>query len=261
MRAFLRRNLPLLIVLGVLCSLVAIASAKQQAALPAGSWGLSFQTEGQPPVGNTSNDRLRQYDAAYLGDTSQKVIYLTFDSGYENGCTAQILDTLKKHGVSAAFFLVGNYIEQNPELVRRMVAEGHIVGNHTYHHWDMSKIGDAARFREELESLEALYEKTTGEKMKKFYRPPQGIYSEDNLNMAQEMGYHTVFWSLAYVDWLNDKQPTSEQAFSKLIPRIHSGAVVLLHSTSKTNAAILDDLLTRWEEMGYRFDTVENLFS
>ena len=160
----------------------------------------------------------------------------------------------------AAFFLVGNYIEQNPELVKRMVAEGHIVGNHTYHHWDMSKISDPARFSQELESLESLYRETTGQEMKKFYRPPQGIYSEENLKMAQELGYHTVFWSLAYVDWLNDKQPTSEQAFGKLIPRIHSGAVVLLHSTSKTNAAILDDLLTRWEGMGYSFGTVEELF-
>ena len=242
MRNFLRRNLPLLIVMGVLTSLVAIAAAKQ------------------PPVGNTSNDRLKEYGAAYLGDTSQKKIYLTFDSGYENGCTAQILDTLKKHNIHAAFFLVGNYIEKNPELVRRMVDEGHIVGNHTYHHWDMSKISDPARFRQELESLEELYRQTTGQEMKKFYRPPQGIYSEENLKMAQELGYHTVFWSLAYVDWLNDKQPTSEQAFSKLIPRIHDGAVVLLHSTSKTNAAILDDLLTRWESMGYTFGTVEELF-
>lgn len=261
MRNFLRRNLPLLIVMGVLTSLVAIAAAKQPPVLLAGSWGLSFQTQGQPPVGNTSNDRLKEYGAAYLGDTSQKKIYLTFDSGYENGCTAQILDTLKKHNIHAAFFLVGNYIEKNPELVRRMVDEGHIVGNHTYHHWDMSKISDPARFRQELESLEELYRQTTGQEMKKFYRPPQGIYSEENLKMAQELGYHTVFWSLAYVDWLNDKQPTSEQAFSKLIPRIHDGAVVLLHSTSKTNAAILDDLLTRWESMGYTFGTVEELFS
>lgn len=258
---FLRRNLPLLLVLGILLSLVAVASAKQAAALPVGSWGLSFQTEGQPPVGNTTNDRLLEYGAAFLGDTSQKKIYLTFDAGYENGCTAQILDTLQKHNVSAAFFLVGNYIEQNPDLVRRMAEEGHIVGNHTYHHWDMSKIGDFEKFRQELESLATLYQETTGQDLKKFYRPPQGIYSEENLKMAQQLGYHTVFWSLAYVDWLNDDQPTSEQAFSKLIPRIHNGAVVLLHSTSQTNAAILDDLLTRWEEMGYTFGTVEELFS
>lgn len=261
MRKLLRRNLPMLTVLLALAVLIGVAAGKQARTLPTGSWGLSFQTEGEPPIGNASSDALREYGAAYLGDTSQKVIYLTFDSGYENGCTAQILDVLKKHGVSAAFFLVGNYIEQNPELVRRMVDEGHIVGNHTYHHYDMSKISDMDSFRRELEDLEALYTEATGRTMQKFYRPPQGIYSEENLKMAQQLGYHTVFWSLAYVDWLNDKQPTSEQAFSKLIPRIHNGAVVLLHSTSKTNAAILDDLLTRWESLGYHFAPLTTLFA
>lgn len=128
----------------------------RQEALETGAWGLSFQTEGQAPVGNATAEQLAAYDAAFLGDTSEKVLWLTFDAGYENGCTAQILDVLQKHGVPAAFFLVGNYIEQNPELVRRMVAEGHTVGNHTYHHYDMSKISDPARFREELESLERL---------------------------------------------------------------------------------------------------------
>lgn len=261
MRKTLRRNLPMLTVLLALAVFVGVAYGKQARALPTGSWGLSFQTEGEPPTGNASSEALREYNAAYLGDTTQKVIYLTFDAGYENGCTAQILDVLKKHNVSAAFFLVGNYIEQNPELVKRMVAEGHTVGNHTYHHYDMSRIGDMDSFRRELEDLEQLYTATTGQTMQKFYRPPQGIYSEENLKMAQQLGYRTVFWSLAYVDWLNDKQPTSEQAFSKLIPRIHNGAVVLLHSTSKTNAAILDDLLTRWEELGYRFDTLDSLFA
>lgn len=260
MKRFLRRNLPLLLVVAVLLGLVTYGAAKQGKALPAGSWGLSFRTEGEAPVGNADSAALRQYGAAYIGDTDEKVIYLTFDAGYENGCTAQILDVLKEHGVKAAFFLVGNYMEQNPELVKRMAAEGHLVGNHTYHHWDMSKIREMDAFREELQSLERLYTEITGQTMEKYYRPPQGIYSEENLKMAQELGYRTVFWSLAYVDWLNDKQPTSEEAFSKLLPRIHNGAIVLLHSTSRTNAAILDDLLTRWEEMGYRFGTLDEVF-
>lgn len=261
MRILMRRLVPMLLLTAFAAAVVGVSCVRERNALPTGSWGLSFPQEGCTPVGNTSAERLAEYGAAFVGDTSQKVIYLTFDSGYENGCTAQILDTLKKHGVTAAFFLVGNYIEQNAELVRRMVAEGHIVGNHTYHHWDMSKISDAETFRSELESLETLYTATTEEVMEKFYRPPQGIYSEENLKAAQEMGYHTVFWSLAYVDWLNDDQPTSEQAFSKLIPRIHSGAVVLLHSTSQTNAQILDELLTRWEELGYRFASLDALFA
>jgi len=229
-------------------------------AIQTGAWGLSFQTEGQPPVATVEAARLKKYDAAYIGDTSQKVLYLTFDAGYENGCTEKILDTLKKHDVKAAFFLVGNYIEKNADLVRRMVAEGHIVGNHTMHHPDMSKIADKAAFAKELQQLEELFCSTTGKELPKFYRPPQGTYSENNLKMAQELGYKTVFWSLAYVDWNNDKQPTSEYAFKKLLPRTHNGAVLLLHSTSKTNAEILDELLTKWKAAGYRFETIDRLF-
>ncbi len=229
--------------------------------LETGNWGLSFRAEGEPPVGNASGAALARYDAAYVGDTTQKVLYLTFDAGYENGYTAQILDTLQKHGVSAAFFLVGNYIEREPDLVRRMVAEGHTVGNHTMHHYDMSKIADKTAFEKELRDLETLFFDTTGVEMPKFYRPPQGIYSEDNLAMAQEMGYKTVFWSLAYVDWKQDAQPTREQALNKLLPRTHDGAVVLLHSTSRTNAEILDELLTTWEQAGYSFGTLQSLFS
>ena len=228
--------------------------------LETGSWGLSFREPGTSPVGSAGVDQLQKYDAAYLGNTTEKVIYLTFDAGYENGCTAQILDALKKHNVSATFFLVGNYLEKNSDLVRRMVAEGHTVGNHTMHHYDMSRISDPAAFQKELEDLEKLYEQTVGEPMQKYYRPPQGIYSEENLRQAKNLDYKTVFWSLAYVDWKNDDQPTAQAAFNKLLPRIHPGAVVLLHSTSKTNAAILDELLTRWEDMGYRFAPIQELF-
>ena len=188
------------------------------------------------------------------------MIYLTFDSGYENGSTEKILDTLKKHNAPAAFFLVGNYIQKNADLVRRMVDEGHIVGNHTMHHYDMSKLTDKEAFSKELQDLETLFQETTGKDLPKFYRPPQGIYSQENLLMAKELGYKTVFWSLAYVDWNNDAQPTKEEAFNKLLPRIHNGAVVLLHSTSSTNAEILDELLTKWEEEGYRFASIDKLF-
>lgn len=230
-------------------------------AIPTGSWGLSFPKEGQAPTGTATAEQLALLDAAYRDPDGGKTIYLTFDAGYENGCTAQILDVLKAHEVPAAFFLVGTYIEKNPALVARMVQEGHIVGNHTQTHPDMSKISDPAAFRQELEAVEQAYFAATGEEMPKFYRPPQGVYSEDNLRNAQALGYKTVFWSLAYVDWYNDRQPTPEEAYSKLIPRIHDGAVVLLHSTSRTNAAILDELLTRWTAMGYSFGTLEQLFA
>lgn len=227
-----------------------------------GNWGLSFQKEGQHPVGNATPEELAKYNAYFVGGaqaTSEKAIYLTFDAGYENGNTEKILDTLKKHNAPACFFLVGNYIETSPDIVKRMVAEGHTVGNHTMHHPDMSAIGTEEAFKAELNDLEAKYKEVTGEDMLKIYRPPQGKYSESNLKMASEMGYKTVFWSLAYVDWYESKQPTKQEAFDKLIPRIHPGAVVLLHSTSKTNGEILDELLTKWEEEGYIFKPITEL--
>ena len=250
----------LLIFLALAMAVTAVSLFFRRNILPTASWGLSFRQEGAPPVGNADRQQLRQYDAAYLGDPSKKVLYLTFDAGYENGSTEKILDILKEQQVSAAFFLVGNYIEKNADLVRRMEAEGHIVGNHTMHHKDMSKITDEAAFTRELEDLEKLYQETVGKPMPKYYRPPQGIYSEENLRLAQKLGYKTVFWSLAYVDWNNDSQPTREQAFAKLLPRTHPGAVILLHSTSKTNAEILGELIDKWKSEGYRFGTLEELF-
>ena len=252
-------------VVGMLCAkehqMEATVPAAGEATVPASvdNWGLSFQTEGEAPVGNASVADLAQYDAYYLGDTSKKVIYLTFDCGYENGYTEKILDALKKHQAPAAFFVVGHMIESAPELICRMAAEGHVVGNHTYHHPDMSAISEQAAFQKELDDLAALFQETTGQELPKFYRPPQGKYSEENLKQAQALGYKTILWSLAYVDWYVDDQPTAEQAYAKLLPRIHDGAIVLLHSTSKTNADILDDLLTKWEDMGYTFASLYDL--
>ena len=196
----------------------------------------------------------------YCVQRDQKVCSISFDAAWGADNTQKILDVLKAREVPAAFFVVGNYLQTAPELVQRMVDEGHLVGNHTEHHWDMSRIADRETFRKELETVEEQYRELTGQEMEKFYRPPQGVYSEENLRMAKELGYKTVFWSLAYVDWYQDDQPTAEQAFSKLIPRIHPGAVVLLHSTSQTNAAILDELIGKWEALGYRFGRLEELF-
>lgn len=223
------------------------------------NWGLSFKSKGKSPVGNATPQHLKKYNSYYIGSSDEKAIYLTFDAGFENGYTPSILDTLKKHNVKAAFFLVGNYLEKNPDLVKRMVEEGHIVGNHTYNHPDMSKISDMEAFKKEITSLEELYKNTTGQEMSKFYRPPQGKYNEENLKQAHSLGYRTIFWSLAYVDWYVNKQPTKEYAFEKLLPRIHPGAVVLLHSTSKTNCDILDELLTKWKAEGYSFKTLNEL--
>lgn len=224
-----------------------------------GNWGLSFQEDGKTPIGNADSNNLKKLNAYYTGDTSKQTIYLTFDVGYENGNTGTLLDALKKHQAPATFFVVGNFIEDNPNLIKRMVKEGHTVGNHTYSHPDMSQISTKNSFQTELNKVELLYQDITGKKMTKFYRPPQGKYSQSNLKMAQELGYYTFFWSLAYVDWYENDQPSHEEAFDKLVSRIHPGAIVLLHSTSSTNAEILDDLLTRWEKLGYHFGNLNDL--
>lgn len=223
------------------------------------NWGLGFGKDGSQPTGNATAAELAEYDAYFVGDTDKKVIYLTFDCGYENDNTKPILDALKKHNASATFFVVGHYLESAPELVKRMVEEGHTVGNHTYHHPDMSKISDKASFQKEMDEVKNLYKEITGQEIAMYYRPPQGKYSTANLQMAKELGYSTFFWSLAYVDWNVDKQPSHQEAFDKLCRRIHPGAIVLLHNTSKTNGEIMDELLTKWEEMGYTFGTLKDV--
>lgn len=220
-------------------------------------WGLSFGSENTAPQGNVSAEELKKYNAYFIGDEQEKKIYLTFDAGYENGYTEIILDILKKTDVKATFFLVGHYLKTQPELVSRMVNEGHIVANHTYSHPDMSEISDKEAFRKELSQVETLYNTITTKQMLKLYRPPQGKFSVENLKMAQEMGYTTIFWSLAYLDWDNTSQPDPTESIKKLNSRIHNGAIVLLHSTSKTNSEILETLINDWKEQGYTFGTLD----
>lgn len=217
------------------------------------NWGLGFGKEGEKPTGNATVSEMKQYDAYYMAEGDEKVLYLTFDCGYENGNTEPILDALKKHNAPATFFVVGHFLETAPEIAQRMVADGHTVGNHTYHHPDMSKISDQASFQKEMDDVAALFKETTGCELAMYYRPPQGKYNTTNLQMAKELGYSTFFWSLAYVDWDQNNQPSHEEAIKKLTTRVHPGAIVLLHSTSQTNGEIMDEILTRWEEMGYTF--------
>ena len=222
-------------------------------------WGLSFGESGTRPVGNASAEDLAWYDACYVGEGDEKVIYLTFDCGYENGNTAPILDALKKHHAAATFFVVGHFLETAPDLAKRMVDEGHAVGNHTYHHPDMSAIADKEVFQKELDDVAELFYEITGTELSPYYRPPQGKCNAENIKMAQELGYATIFWSLAYVDWDTERQPSHAEAFDKLTSRIHPGAIVLLHNTSQTNGEILDELLTKWEEMGYSFRPLSDI--
>ncbi len=221
-------------------------------------WGLSFPEEGKTPVGNSSSEFLGKYDAYFVDEGKEKTVYLTFDAGYENGYTETILDTLKEKDVKAAFFIVGHYVDTNPELVKRMIDEGHLVCNHTYNHPDMTSLS-RNEFTTQLTDMEEAFLSATGREISKFYRPPSGKYNENNLSWAKDAGYKTVLWSLAYADWDNDKQPTKQTAFEKILPRLHDGCILLLHSTSKTNSEILGELIDEIYVKGYTFSSLDRL--
>lgn len=222
------------------------------------NWGLGFGESGSQPSGTESAEVMKKYNAYYVGDSKKKVLYLTFDCGYENGNTPAILKALKKHKVKATFFVVGHFLKENHDLVKQIIKEGHTVGNHTYNHPNIIGMSKE-KFESELTQVEDLFQEITGKELSKYYRPPQGKYNVENLQMAQERGYKTFFWSLAYVDWNQDAQPTKEEAFDKLLSRVHPGAIVLLHNTSRTNGEILDELLSKWEDMGYSFGVLGDL--
>jgi len=187
----------------------------------------------------------------------EKVVYLTFDVGYENGNVAKVLDTLKAHNVKAAFFILGHVCEAYPDLVRRMANEGHLVCNHTYTHKNLTGTPDGT-LTSELKRLEQACE-SLGVTMSKYFRPPEGTFDRAMLQEAQASDYKTVFWSLAYADWDNQKQPSHAFAKEKILTYMHNGAVILLHPTSATNAAILGDVLSTLEADGYTFGTLDGL--
>lgn len=254
-----KKNILLIILSLVLVILITFSCKHYILGTKNTNWGLSFSENGKEPTGNATVEYLKNLDSYFLGDTSKKEIYLTFDAGYEAGFMPEILQALKKHNVKATFFVVGTLIKSDPDVIKQLSDEGHIVGNHTMHHPNMSKISTMESFKKEIEDVENLYKDATGKDLSKLYRPPQGIYSENNLQMAKELGYKTIFWSLAYVDWYKNKQPSHEEAFNKLLPRLHNGAIILLHSTSKTNSEILDELLTKIENLGYTFGDLESI--
>ena len=214
------------------------------------------------PVLDSGMAFVEEYDAYYVNRKAkdEKVIYLTFDAGYENGNVAKVLDVLKKHEATGAFFILENLIKRDGDLVKRMAEEGHLVCNHTATHPDMTKIRDEGLFMSQLTRLEKAYTDLTGQEMPKIYRPPQGRFSKANLATAKENGYKTLFWSFAYADWDNNKQPDPEASLQKILAHLHPGEVMLLHPTSATNAAILDRLLVEIKNEGYRIGSVEELW-
>lgn len=223
------------------------------------NWYFNPRSDGKQPEPIKEVHFFKDYDSYYVGNPNEKVIYLTFDAGYENGTANSILDTLKKHNVPAHFFVVKSYIKDNPDIIKRMVNEGHLVCNHSKSHISMASIDDAEKFKEEILSVEKEFEKVTGKKMPKYFRPPMGKFSEQSLKLTQDLGYKSIFWSFAYVDWFNDNQPTHEYAKEKIFSRTHPGAIVLLHPNSKTNTEILDEVITHWKNEGYKIKSLDYL--
>lgn len=202
---------------------------------------------------------LKENSAYYLGDTSKKVLYLTFDEGYENGNTGKILDILKEYKVPAAFFVVKPYIDTQPELIKRMVDEGHVVGNHTVHHPSMAQIRDKEKFEAEFTGVENAFKELTGQDMPKFFRPPMGKYSKKSLAMTKDLGYKTIFWSFAYKDWLVNNQPSESYAVEKICKGAHPGSIMLLHAVSNTNTKVLSSVIKTLQNEGYEFKSLNDL--
>ncbi|MHB8985601.1 MAG: delta-lactam-biosynthetic de-N-acetylase, partial [Eubacteriales bacterium] len=200
---------------------------------------------------------LARYGAYWVGSPSDKSVYLTFDEGYENGHTPEILDILKKNNVKAAFFVTGHYLETNPELVKRMAAEGHIVGNHTDNHPSLPDITDA-QIETELRTVEQDYEKVTGQKGMKYLRPPMGEYSERTLAATKRMGYHNIFWSVALVDWV-PVPGGPDEVYRSVMGNLHNGALILLHAVSKDTTGALDRIINDVRTQGYTFKTLDDL--
>ena len=221
------------------------------------SWYFKRTDDGSRPPVPPEMAFVTEHGGVFLGD-DEPVIYLTFDAGYENGNVEKILDVLKEENVPAAFFVLENLVTRNTDLVKRMAEEGHLVCNHTARHGDMSA-ASKEEFIRELETMERVCREMTGSEIARYYRPPEGKFSRDNLMWAEEMGYRTVFWSCAYADWDNGRQMEPDAAKEKLLSGTHNGEVLLLHPTSSTNAAILADLIRAWRDMGYRFGTLDEL--
>ncbi|SEO35491.1 delta-lactam-biosynthetic de-N-acetylase [Paenibacillus sp. OV219] len=211
----------------------------------------SIKEEGFQPI-------LEQHGAIFLGDTKQKELYLTFDNGYENGYTSRILDVLKEKGVPAIFFVTGHYVKDKPELVKRMAAEGHLIGNHSWSHPDMSVIS-SSQIHTELAKVKTAVAELTGQQDMTYLRPPRGIFNSHVLAVSKEQGYTSVFWSVAYRDWEPNAQKGWRYAYDNVMKQLHPGAVILLHSVSKDNTEALSQIIDAARQQGYTFKPLNEL--
>ena len=247
-----------------ICALCLTGTFAVSAESSAVNWYCTRAKDHRQPRADAMLSCVEQYGGYYIDhkhtdpNAQEKVVYLTFDAGYENGNVEKILDVLKTENVSGAFFILGHLPEAYPDLVRRMAAEGHLVCNHTYTHKDMTGQG-VSSLEGELCRLESACRDLCDVEVAKYFRPPEGKFDPEMLSEAQRLGYRTVFWSFAYADWDNRNQPDAAAAKKKILDNIHNGAVILLHPTSATNAAILQDVITELKSQGYRFGTLDEL--
>ncbi len=223
------------------------------------SWSFKRNTDHDPVTGYYDVD-LNLFDAYFINQKAadEKVVYLTFDEGYENGYTSDILDTLADNHVKATFFITGHYINTSPDLVQRMVDEGHLVANHSVNHPSMPTLNEE-EFYDEIVGLNDKYKELTGQDLDPFFRPPMGKYSERSLYLTRKLGYRTIFWSMAYNDWDPDNQPGQEVSYEHVMDNVHNGAIILLHAVSESNTLALDDILTDLKAEGYRFGSLYEL--
>lgn len=220
-------------------------------------WGLKRNEGRAPDINPGELELLEAHNGVYLGDTKTKSLYLTFDEGYENGYTDDILDVLKKHSVPACFFVTGPYLEKEEDLILRMTQEGHDVGNHTVNHPSMPSLSEE-ELEYELIELDRVFFETTGKTMK-FLRPPMGEHSEKSMYLSKNLGYKTVFWSIAYEDWNVDKQPSLDYVFNSVIDNLHNGAIILMHAVSSSNAQALESIIIEAKKQGYTFKSLTTL--
>ena len=219
-------------------------------------WGLKRNdNHNQPDVGKENRKILEENNGICLGNKDKKILYLTFDEGYEAGYTSKILEILKENDVKAAFFITAHYLNTQDDLVKQMLEEGHIVGNHTVNHKSMPNLSEEEIRKEVMDLHTVIYEKF-GYEMK-YIRPPKGEFSEKSIKYTNKLGYKTVMWSFAYEDWNEDNQPKEEKAKEKIISNFHNGEIILLHGNSKTNTMILDSIIKEAKNMGYVFKSLD----
>ncbi|WP_227938004.1 delta-lactam-biosynthetic de-N-acetylase [Alkalihalobacillus deserti] len=243
------------LLIAIFCCLSPVVSAYSNTTY---NWSYKPEKNNKPVTTELEYlELLEKTNGFFIGDTSQKELYLTFDNGYENGYTEKVLDVLKEKEVPATFFVTGHYLNDATDLVKRMVEEGHIVGNHSWHHPSLPEVGDG-RLTNELTKVKERFTEITGVKEMSYLRPPRGQFSERSLVLSEKLGYTNVFWSMAYKDWEVDKQKGGDYAYDQIMKRIHPGAVMLIHSVSSDNAEALPRVIDDARKQGYVFKSLDD---